>query len=291
MAQKWGGVLVNCDSIQCYQGLKIGSALPTEEEQALVPHFLYAYVPEGVISTAGQYSRDFFYLLRKFKQPTLFWVVGGTGFYFQALEKGMYPVRHVKPEIKERVAQEMEAPGGLASLYAELLNRDPEAARKIASQDAYRIGRAIELIRGEGKTVSEIQKNFSEMATPFPYPLLKVGIQRSREELVQKISLRTNKMIQDGLVEEVQGLLRKGLRNWAPLSSVGYKETVQMLESKGSQSWLLEEINRNTIRLTKKQRTWFRRDPQIHWIDLGESLESLENTVGLHEFLQTWEKR
>lgn len=270
LAQEFRGVIVNCDSIQVYKHLDLGAAKPSVQERALVPHYLFDYVQPPQEMTAGVYSRDFHDCLKRLADDAPVFVVGGTGFYFMAIEKGMYPVTTVPEKIQAEVAAEMAQPGGAEKLHQELLAIDPEYGAKIHVTDPYRIGRAIELIRTQGKSVTQIQKEFSEKQTPFPYPLLKIGPAWEREKLRHRIQQRTQKMLQLGLVDEVRRLLDQGLASWAPMSSVGYKETQKYLDGQMNEKELFEEIVKNTYQLAKRQRTWFQRDQDIHWCD-GES--------------------
>lgn len=263
-AEKLGAEIVNCDSVQCYSKVSIGAASPSAADLARVPHHLYGYVQAPQELTVGQYYRHFFSELHKISADKII-VVGGTGFYFQALEKGLFDVAEVAPELKAEIEEWLSSEEGLKEAYAELIKLDPRAAEKISSQDAYRIGRAFELMRSENKTLTQIQGEFQEKGWPFPYPYAKMGLSLGREDLVPLIQRRTEKMIHEGLVDEVEGLLREGLRDWAPLRSVGYKETIQFIEEKKSLQWLREEICLRTLQLAKKQRTWFKRDAEAKW--------------------------
>lgn len=285
LAQKFSGAIVNCDSIQLYQKVDIGSAKPTHDEMKMVPHFLFDFVAPPDEITAGEYSRLFFAKLKELeaKFKTVF-VVGGTGFYFQAIEKGMFPIGPTDEKIKEQVLIEMAETGGPLRLYQELRARDPQKADKISPNDHYRLGRAIEMIRAHGKSVSEIEEEFRKFQAPFPYPLLKMGIQIDRSHLASRVRLRTQQMLESGWIEEVEDLLSQGLKSWAPLSSVGYREIVQFLEEKSDKNLknLEDLIVQSTMRLAKKQRTWFARDHEIHWLTstTGETmLKSAEDLV------------
>lgn len=269
LAQEFGGVIFNCDSLQVYKRLDIGTAKPSLEERSLVPHHLFDYVSPPKEMTAGQYHRDFFEEIDKIPSGTPVFVVGGTGFYFMALEKGMYPVLPVPEEIQKAVLVDLEKEDGPARLHQELMAADPEYGAKIHISDRYRLGRAIELLRSQGRSVTEIQREFSESQAPFPYPLLKVGPSWDRDVLKERIYLRTRKMLASGLIEEVRGLLDEGLESWAPMSSVGYKETLSFLRGDLREDQLLEEIAKNTRQLAKRQRTWFQRDKEIHWAPGG----------------------
>lgn len=267
LAQEFRGVIVNCDSIQVYKHLNVGAAKPTAEERALVPHYLLDYVQPPQEMTAGVYSRDFQECLNQLPDDVPIFVVGGTGFYFLAIEKGMYPVTKIPEHIQAAVAQELAEPGGAEKLHQELLEKDPEYGAKIHVTDPYRLGRAIELIRTQGKSVTRIIQEFAEKQKPFPHPLLKLGPSWDRDKLRQRIQLRTSKMLQNGLVDEVRGLLDQGLEAWAPMSSVGYKETQQFLSGQLGEEALFEEIVKHTYQLAKRQRTWFQRDQDVHWCD------------------------
>lgn len=271
-AERFGGAIVNCDSIQVFKSLNVGSAKPSAEDFKRVPHFLFDYLDEGQEMTAGEYRRDFLDLMERIKSqfPVIF-VVGGTGFYFQAIEKGMYSVGAVDEVIQKQVELELSTEAGALRLYQELQDRDPESALKISVRDHYRLGRAIEILRKHGRPVSEIKKEFEKNLLPFPYPLLKIGIRATRQELEPRVQERVEHMLQQGLVHEVRNLLARGLGPWAPLKSVGYQETVCFLQDEiKSEEDLKALIIQNTLGLAKKQRTWFRRDPEIFWIEMSQ---------------------
>lgn len=278
-AEEFNGVIFNCDSIQVYQKTNIGAAKATPEERARVPHFLIDYVAPPREMTAGEYARDFYAELEKVPASTPVFVVGGTGFYFTAIEKGMYPVTQVAPELQAQVMAELALPGGPEKLHAELRAKDPDYGAKIHGADHYRLGRAIELIRSQGRTVTEIQREFSERQKPFPHPLLKVAPRWEKDDLDRRIQQRTEKMLAAGLIEEVQGLLDEGLETWAPLSSVGYRETLAHLKGLFTREELKAEIAKNTRQLAKKQKTWFQRDKDIHWFSGAEGFASARNLV------------
>lgn len=287
-AQKLGGAIVNCDSIQVYQGLDIGSAKPTVAERSLVPHYLFDFVPVGEELTAGQYQRIFFDTMKELEKkfPVVF-VVGGTGFYFQAIEKGMYPVGAARPELIAEIEQELKTSQGAYRLYQELVQKDPIVASKISEQDHYRIARAIEMMRTHGKTVTEIKQSFEENRKPFPYPLKKIGVKLPREQLLLRVQERTKKMLAAGLLSEVENLLaelkQRNKLDWAPMRSVGYLECVEFLGQVGAESEpsvlknLEESIVQSTMQLAKKQRTWFQRDKDIYWFDGNQELDVLSN--------------
>lgn len=269
IAQKFGGCIVNCDSIQFYNKLKIGSAAPSDEEMKLVPHYLYSYVnpPEEV--TAGQYLRDFHNLIETYKNlksPLI--IVGGTGFYIQALEKGMYNVPQIQPELKQQIEDEIKEHGN-EKAYQELIDFDPET--KVHINDAYRIGRALEVKRAFNLKMSELKmqsllSDDAETKFKLPFPFIKIGVDVDREILKENIAKRTKKMLQAGFVDEVKSLVDAGYADWAPMNSVGYFEVKEFLAGRLEKTDLEEMINQSTRQLTKKQKTWFKRDLDTKWI-------------------------
>ena len=266
LAEEFHGVIINCDSVQVYKYLEIGAAKATQEERARVPHYLIDYVAPPNEMTAGIYGRDFNECLKSLPDDKPIFVVGGTGFYFMAIEKGMYPVIPVPPEIQKQILEEMKEEGGPERLHQEMMAADPVYGAKIAKADHYRIGRALELIRSQKKSVTQIQANFEASREKFPHDLLKIGPEWDRETLRERIRQRTAKMIEQGLIEEVQGLIEKGLDlSWAPLASVGYKETLQFVRGEITKEQLQDEITINTQQLAKKQKTWFQKDREINW--------------------------
>lgn len=284
MATRVSGSILNCDSVQLYKSLNVGAAKPSSEEMSLVPHYLYDYVPEGQSMTAGTYTRDFFACMEALPLNKPAFVVGGTGFYFQAIEKGMYPVRQTPLDIQQEVAAILKTEEGAKKLYQEFQLADPEAAQRIHPRDHYRLGRAMELIRAEGKSLTQIQKEFAATQVPFPFPLLKVGVRWDRGILRERVKLRTRKMLEAGLIDEVKDLVARGFGAWSALQSVGYKEVLEYLQEAKSDQWLFDEIVQNTMGLAKRQRTWFQRDAGIQWFEGDSGFE--EAFVRVRKFLE-----
>lgn len=256
--------LINSDSIQFYKELSIGSAKPDLTKHPHITFYLFNEVSAPQIWTAGDFRKKALGILKKELPKRKAFVVGGSGFYIQALEKGMYPIK--KPEEKDKSQWEkLEKEKGLPYLYELLKKQDPETAKQISPQDRYRILRSLHLMEIEGKKVSEIKKEFKGQKLPYPY--LKVGLKISKEDLLDRIKKRSERMLKEGLIEEANALLKKGLKGWKPLNSVGYKEACLYLEGKIKKEDLLNEIVSSTMALAKKQKTWFKRDKSIKWYD------------------------
>jgi tRNA dimethylallyltransferase len=276
LAARFNGVILNCDSLQFYQRMDIGTAKPSLAERAQVPHYLFDAVPPGEVLTAGDYRRSALDILaREIPRHPVFGV-GGSGFYIQALEKGMFDVPKPKPEIDRAVRERLER-DGLAALYEELCRRDPEYGENINPNDSYRIVRALVIMDDNGKTVTQVRGQFIKQE--FPYPLLKLGLAPTREELLPRVQLRVELMLQQGFLEEVRGLLEDGWESWPPLQSVGYKECVQFLKGELPRERLVPQIVEKTMQLSKKQKTWFKRDPEIHWLPTEDSYATAERLV------------
>lgn len=268
-AKKYHGSIVNIDSIQFYKDLLIGAAAPTEEQKKEVPYYLYSYVQAPEEMTAGEYLKNFYKLVESDIRFPLF-IVGGTGFYIQALEKGMFDVEPIPAEFRENIEAELKREG-VEKLYAELKQKDPQS--KIHINDHYRLVRAIEIIRYTGKIPSQLKAQPEVNKNEFPFPYIKIGFDFEKADYIPRVNERSKNMIRDGIVDETKACLARGLRDWAPLHSVGYKECLQFIEESQSLDWLLEAINQSTLRLIKKQKTWFKRDHTILWSNQQQELE------------------
>lgn len=263
LAQKLNGAILNCDSLQVYQRLDIGTAKPSVTERQLVPHFLFDLLPAGQVLTAGDFRREALAVLERELPQRAVFGVGGSGFYIQALEKGMFDSGKADPEVESKVRQDL-TDHGAQKLFAELVQLDPEYAETISPNDVYRLTRAMVVIRGTGKKLSQLRREFT--GEKFPYPMLKLGIDIPREELLLAVTKRTQAMLQAGFLAEVRGLIEAGFASWPALQSVGYKECQMCLNGDLREDQLAARIVEKTMQLAKKQKTWFKRDAAIHWL-------------------------
>jgi tRNA dimethylallyltransferase len=270
--------IINGDSIQVFKGLKIGSALPDREDLKLTPHHLYAYVDKGRAFTAAQLVLDVESLLKQYKNESQWILCGGSGFYIQALEKGMFPVSAASPEIKA-AAQAIIDEKGWDKTYEWLLSKDAELKKKIHLNDHYRIGRALEILLISEKSHGELQGELRP--SPFKdFAKIKVGLNSPKPLLRARVEKRVKEMLDLGFVEEVEGLLKEGYADWPPLSSAGYKEVKDHLLGLLPYTQLADQIVLSHMQLIKKQLTWFKRDKDIHWFDS-------EDPNLAHEFIQS----
>ncbi|OFZ29811.1 MAG: tRNA (adenosine(37)-N6)-dimethylallyltransferase MiaA [Bdellovibrionales bacterium RIFCSPHIGHO2_01_FULL_40_29] len=280
-AQRLGGSIVNIDSVQFYKGLEVGSAAPTLDEMNLVPHYLYSFVEAPHEMTAGVFLRRFYELIEKGTLRFPVFVVGGTGFYIQALEKGMYDLEPASLEYRQEIERELKEHGP-EMLHAELTAADPEHI--IHVNDHYRLVRAIEILRQSGETPAQLKakSQMQQNKNAFPFSYLKVGFSLPKEQARHRVETRTVQMIENGIIEETESFLKRGFQEWAPLSSVGYKDVVDFLIHNKSKQELVSNIVTSTMQLIKKQKTWFKRDSSILWSDLSnEKLLEMQRRLDL----------
>ena len=263
--------MINADSVQVYKGFDIGSAKPREK------FYLLDHITPPEIYTAGQYEKDARSLLKKHLSHQIALVVGGSGFYLQALEKGCYPISKINKDIKKKLLKE-EKELGLSVLYQRLEERDSEYAGQIHAHDRYRIFRALSLMETDSLKMSEVKKKFQ--ARKLPYEIIKVGMTGSSSVLRKRVELRVRNMLACGLIEEVQELKKKGLEKFPAMQSVGYKEVLLYLDGKLTEDELYEQMVQRTMQLIKKQKIWFKRDSSIRWYDcetdFSEILQDLQ---------------
>ncbi len=257
-AKKTQSIIINCDSIQFYRGMDIGSAKPSFKEQNEIPHFLIDVANPDQPVNAAHFRNLALEVIDQWYTKAQIFVVGGSGFYFQALEYGVFDSPPTDSDLLGQLKKSK------SDLYQELLRVDPEAAKTISSADHYRIERALTVFLQTGQTLSSLKNKFLKNKTPFPYPIKKIGLQP--QNLLEHIRLRTDRMLKDGLIDEVTLLRQKGFGKSRALQSVGYKECQMYLDEQITKQELLELIVLHTRQLAKKQMTWFKRDKQIVWI-------------------------
>jgi tRNA dimethylallyltransferase len=263
LASRLGCPIISADSVQVYKGLDIGSGKVTAEEQGNVPHFLLDILQPDQEFNAGDYERRVDALLRDlFQTYDQVIIVGGTGFYLQAVWEGFDEMPDVPQEIREALNAQLEAEG-LAPLVEELQAVDPTTMAKIDPNNPARVIRALEVWRASGIPISAFRKG--EKLKVKAYEDIKIGLELPRDLLYNRIEARIDQMLLAGwLAETTQigegfGLDCKGLQ------ALGYREIVQFL--KGTMDWetTVDLIKRNTRRYAKRQMTWFRRYNDLNW--------------------------
>lgn len=270
LASRLSTEIVNADSMQVYRFMDIGTAKPTAAERARVPHHLLDVVDPDEPFDAAAYAdlarRTVAGLHRQGKIPL---VVGGTGLYMKVLTRGICQGPIVDPAVRLDLKRRLEAEG-IASLHAELKSADAVLGASLHPNDRQRILRALEVFRSTGRPLSDWQASHRfEQAL---YPTVKLFLHRDREELYQRINRRVIEMMESGFLDEVRGLLRMGYGpELKPMQSLGYRQLALHLVSGLPLEAAVEEIQRETRRYAKRQLTWFRGDPELHWMDADDA--------------------
>jgi tRNA dimethylallyltransferase len=264
IAEAIGGAIVNADSQQVYRYMDIGTGKSTAAERQRVEHFLIDVVDPDEEFNAARYRRlaveSIAHLQAGRRQAIL---CGGTGLYLKALTQGLFEGPGTDGKIRCNLQMQI-ADEGLAPLYERLREIDPAAAAAIHANDRQRIVRALEVFRSTGKRLSEWQREHGFQERPFE--ALKIGLTCPRDELYETIDRRCERMIREGLLDEVRGLVDRGFGlGLKPLRSIGYRQMGQVLEGQQSLAEALKEMKQQTRHYAKRQLTWFRRDQEIRW--------------------------
>ena len=277
LAEASGGEIVNADSLQVYRYLNIGTAKPTREERARVPHHLIDVVdPDEEFNAAIYAGQARAVIDRLFHAGKPVFVVGGTGLYIRALLQGMIETPPVDENIRNYY-RGLRDRFGRQYIYGLLEQRDPQAARRINVNDSVRVIRALEVLDQSGQSIITLQQN--HLFADCPYDALKIGLSLDRAELKKRIVARTAKMMEDGLVEEVQGLLARGYSpDIKPLQSLGYKQVVDFIRGINDRERTLDLVVRETWKYAKRQMTWFSADKDIHWFT-PDQYQAIQKTV------------
>lgn len=269
LAQRFGGEIINCDSMQVYRGFDIGTDKPTPEMRKRVPHHLLDVAEASAQFTAADFVRQALAAVRQIEERgRLPFVVGGTGLYLKALLDGLFPGPGRSPEVRGMLEREA-AEKGLQRLRSQLEEVDPRYARLIGEKDKVRIIRALEVFHLTRKPISEHFKNTrSELAD---FHLFKIGLQLERRELYRIIEERVDRMFERGIVAEVSGLLAAGAEESAPpFRALGYKHVLAHLKGTISLDEAKRLTKQDTRHYAKRQISWFRKMTGVSWFPAGD---------------------
>jgi len=262
--------IISADSRQCFKELKIGVARPSDEELKEVPHhFIASHSIKENINAA------FFeqFALQKaeelFRIHNVILMVGGTGLYIKAFCEGLDEIPPIDEAIRKTIVSDYEM-YGLSWLQEQVKKRDSEFYKVGEIQNPQRLMRALEVIESTGQSILSFRKN---KKAERPFNILKIGLELPKEELHVNINSRVDKMLQDGLVEEVSSL--KDYRDVNALQTVGYSEIFEHFDGKISLENAVEEIKKNTRQYAKRQMTWFKKDKEINWVNAKQTVEIL----------------
>ncbi|MDP3392789.1 tRNA (adenosine(37)-N6)-dimethylallyltransferase MiaA [Sediminibacterium sp.] len=264
--------IISADSRQCFTELSIGVARPSEAELAAVEHYFIADHSVETDINAGYFEK---FALDKteqvFTQKNQLVMVGGTGLYIRAFCDGIDPMPEIPAWIREFVVSNYQLKG-LIWLQSELKHKDP-AFWKIAEQsNPQRLMRALEVFYATRHSILHFRTAQKKQR---PFSIIKIGLEMPMDQLTNRINLRVDQMIQDGLIEEVQSVLQ--YRNKPALQTVGYKEVFDYLDGNISKEQAILQIKHHTRQYAKRQMTWFKKDPEFKWINMAE--HSIEEAI------------
>ena len=273
-----GGEIVNADALQVYRGFDIGTAKPTAEERKRVRHHLIDILDPHERYSAGEFARRARAAIEDIhRRGRRALVVGGSGLYLRSLLEGISPVprgdREVRRHLRRRLAEE-----GLESLYRELQCRDPVTAERLMRGDRQRILRALEVLEVSGVPLSEWirRKPFGDQRLPS----LRIGLTLPRAILYDRITVRVDRMLERGWLDEIRRLLDSGLEPELPaFQAIGYRQLVRHLRGEGSLEEAVEELVRQTRRYAKRQETWFRKEPDVAWFQSDDLRQLVPRTL------------
>lgn len=258
--------IISFDSRQFFKELAIGSAPPSPEELAAVPHHFIGHLSIADHYSAGEFETAALGLADSlFEQNDTLVFVGGSGLYMKALLEGFDSMPDIRPEVREELNNEFRQ-SGLETLVKELLTNDPEYYEKVDTKNPQRVIRALEVIRSSGKTYTSFRK---EKKRALNFEPLKIGLELDREVLYERINKRVDQMVEAGLEAEVSSLV--DYRDANAMQTVGYKEFINYFDQVYDRETAIAEIKKNSRRYAKRQLTWFRRDPEIKWFSPMET--------------------
>jgi len=278
LALRLDGEIINCDAMQLVSRMDIGTAKPDKSERDLVPHHLFDRIEPDEFYSAGRYMTDSRRLIREIvargRVPI---VVGGTGLYLRALLEGVFEGPGRSDTIRKRL-RKIGDRRGPEYLHCLLRRRDPETAERVPAADQIRVMRSLEVYYLSGTPISRWKPQRQPLSGFHP---VKLGIRLSREVLYARINRRVARMFHGGLLDEVRRLTRDGYGpDTKGFEAIGYRSALACLRGQIGLEEAIEETARDTRRYAKRQMTWFRREPDVHWIQHpGEDPEALQEAL------------
>ena len=278
LAQRFGGEIVNCDSVAMYREFDIGTAKPSAEERTRAPHHLIDCVDPTQDVTAGEYARQAREVLAEIKSRRhLPIVVGGTGLYLRALLEGLFPGPQRSEDLRERLRGKAVVRGS-EYLHRILRRLDRAGSEKIHPNDAPKLIRAIEVCLASRQKMTDLWQQGRDPLRGFR--ILRLGLDPERSALYERINRRAAQMLDSGLIDETRKLNEKYGERARPLGSLGYKQTVQLLNGEVTRDQAIQAAQQGHRNYAKRQMTWFRREPDVTWFKgFGDDPEIQQEAV------------
>jgi tRNA dimethylallyltransferase len=282
LGERFGGEIVSCDSVAVYRGMDLGTAKPSREERARLPHHLIDVANPDQPFTAGEYSRQARAVLREIaSRGRLPIVTGGTGLYLRALTEGLFAGPERQQGLRTRL-QISRAKHGEAWLHRLLYRLDPASAERIHANDTPKLIRAIEVCLTSHKPLSNVLENKEKARNPLTgFRLLRIGLNPPRQALYDRLNRRCAEIFAAGIVEETRGLHER----YGPvkaLDSLGYRQALAFLAGTLSVEAAVEAAQQGHRNYAKRQLTWFRREPEVYWIaGFGDEPETVRIAMEL----------
>lgn len=289
LAKRRNGEIVSCDSMQIYRGMDIGTAKPTAQELAQVPHHLIDILPPDAPYSCSDYVKDaekaIYDIASRCKLPIL---CGGTGLYLDRLLKGGNNDEAACDELIREKLKKFHAENGTDALYEKLMALDPESAQSIHKNNVKRVMRAIEICLVTGQKKSEIDKKNSEITDKFDHCVITLSF-NNREILYNRIDRRVDIMIEQGLLKETKRLLSDGVFDRSPTAAqaIGYKELFPYIRGEDTLENCIDELKRASRRYAKRQITWFGSKKYAHkvFLDSDGKMKTFEDIVNISQKL------
>ena len=270
LAKHFKSDIISCDSRQFFKEMKIGTAVPEKAELAAATHHFIQNKSIFEAYNVGQFERDALKKLAAlFQENSVQIMVGGSGLYVDAVLNGLDAFPRVAPSIREKLNLELESKG-LESLQNRLKELDIETYKNIAIDNPQRLIRALEVCIGSGTPYSTFK---NKPKTPRNFTSIKIGLEAERPSIYDRINLRVDRMLENGLLEEAKALHEYKQLN--ALQTVGYRELFSFFEGEVTQEFAVSEIKKNTRRFAKRQLTWFKRDKETLWFDSLTDIEKI----------------
>lgn len=270
LAKELNGEIVSADSMQIYRYMDIGTAKPNMSERQGIPHYMMDIIePDESFNVAIYQKRAKAAIDCIYKKGKLPFLVGGSGLYVNSI---VYPLDFTTAtedhELRAELYKKVEEKGNYY-LHQKLAEIDPTTAKRVHPNDVKRIVRAMEIYCLTGKPMSQHKQNLKN--ADIPYDLIMIGLYMERSKLYEKINMRVDHMIEQGLIEEVKSLQNMGYgKDLVSMQGLGYKEIIAYLEEEHSLEEAIDILKRDTRRFAKRQLTWFRKDKRIHWVNIED---------------------